>query len=1154
MDKKQAQSLIKETFESSFDKGRFIGFAKNLLNDVEEATFIYKGNYIPDAYKQYINTLERIGKYTDGEHKIDILIAKLKKETSIERARTMQRNFIAWYLNGGRGGELKDAALVAFVAPNDEDWRFSLVKMDYRFEEGKKGRMRVKEEFTPARRWSFLVGVNENSHTAQSQLVDLVADDERNPVLAQLEEAFNIEKVTREFFEKYRELFLWTKETLDETVKKDRKIREDFEAKGVDTVDFSKKLLGQIVFLYFLQKKGWFGVKRDAAWGTGPKNFLRELFEGKHGSYKNFFNDILEPLFYEALARERDDDFYSRFNCKIPFLNGGLFDPINNYDWVHTDILLPDDLFSNGYKTKEGDKGNGILDIFDRYNFTVKEDEPLEKEVAVDPEMLGKVFENLLEVKDRKSKGTYYTPREIVHYMCRQSLINYLATELEGKVSKEDIETLIKYGEHLGENEATMEAKGRETSTYFYKLPESIRQNAELIDEKLATIKVCDPAIGSGAFPIGMMTEIVLTRSTLSSYVKDPKWTLYNFKWNCIHNSLYGVDIDPSAVEIAKLRLWLSLVVDEDDIRQIKPLPNLDYKIMQGNSLLEEYEGVRLFDDKLISTVNFDKEKQASALKEKQAELSSEYIRLHQADKLTRDKRQQIDEKLKKISTQIKRFEQSGKKVEENASLFDIYSIAKKKSDELKRLHKEFFETTQKTKKDELKKQIERLEWDLIEATLKEQGKKTQLGDIEKLRKANTKPFFLWKLHFSDVFQEKGGFDVVIANPPYIDSESMARTGQGDVREAIQKTYEMTKGNWDIYIAFFELGFKRMNKSGTLTFITPDKWISKPFGNELRKRTVNNIFAILKAGREIFDAAKVDSIVSFFSNRDNSHIKILDFEDGQFVSKREIDKKSLIPPFTFDHLFSENLNFLCKIENFSSRILDLAECENACATSDAYKIEALIKELPENKFCPTKHFKIINTGTIGKFCMKWGNREMTYLKKKYQCPILDRKRFLDSFKNSYGRKSTQPKIILKGLNLLDACLDETGTVVPGKTTLIIADNDIQKLKLLLAVLNSRLPIFYIKERYPASSYNQGTTFTTDMINNLPLPQIDEGTKRQLIDIVNKILSITESADYLTNPLKQSKVAEYEQQIDQKVYDLYGLTEEEIKIVGGKNEQ
>lgn len=1149
MDKKQAQTIIKETFEKPFDKAKFTGFVKNLLNTIQEDTFTYRGNYIPDAYEQYINTLERIGKYSVGEHKIDILIAKLKKETSIERARTMQRNFIAWYLNGSRGGELKDAALVAFVAPNEEDWRFSLVKMDYHFEEGRNGRMRVKEEFTPARRWSFLVGINENSHTAQSQLVDILADDEKCPNLSQLEDAFNIEKVTREFFEKYRELFLWTKETLEEVVQKDKKIKADFEAKCVDTIDFSKKLLGQIVFLYFLQKKGWFGVKRDADWGTGPKNFLRELYERKNGTYKNFFNDILEPLFYEALARERDDDFYSRFNCRIPFLNGGLFDPINNYDWVHTDILIPDVLFSNTYKTKEGDKGNGILDIFDRYNFTVKEDEPLEKEVAVDPEMLGKVFENLLEVKDRKSTGTYYTPREIVHYMCQQSLISYLTTELEGKVPKKDVEILIKFGEYVSQNEAMVEAKGKETSTYYYKLSETIRDNAKLIDEKLSNIKVCDPAIGSGAFPVGMMTEIVHTRNTLSSYIKDYGRTLYNFKRDCIHNSLYGVDIDPSAVEIAKLRLWLSLVVDEGDIRQIKPLPNLDYKIMQGNSLLEEYKGIQLIDENLISKVNFDKERQIADLKEKQSEISTEYIKLHQANQLTRIEKEKIDDELKKISNQLRKLEQPNKTIENNASLFDIYNTAKKKADELKRLHKDFFETTQKSKKDELKRQIEKLEWDLIEVTLKEQGKNSELKKFEELKKVNVKPFFLWKLHFSEVFQN-GGFDVVIANPPYIDSESMARTGQNDVREAIQNTYEMTKGNWDIYIAFFELGFRKLNKRGTLTFITPDKWISKPFGNELRKNTIGNIFAILKAGRKIFETAKVDSIVSFFSNIKSENISIFNYEDGQIFFKREVNKKTLLPPFTLDHLFSDNLKFLCKIEDFYGKVADFSECENACATSDAYKLESLIKELPESKFCEAKYFKIINTGTIGKYSMKWGTREMTYLKHKYLSPIVDRKKFLDVFKNSYGKKSIQPKIILKGLNLLDACLDEQGLVIPGKTTLIIADSDIQKLKLLLAILNSKLSIFYIKERYPASSYNQGTTFTTDMINNLPVPQISEANQTKLINIVNKILSISSLDDYLTNLSKQAKVKEYECQIDQMVYELYGLTKEEIKIIEG----
>ncbi|MFQ5771252.1 MAG: class I SAM-dependent DNA methyltransferase, partial [bacterium] len=437
MNKQQAQEIIKKTFENSFDKSHFAGFIKNLLNGIDDAPFTYQGNYIPDAYKQYIKTLERIGKFSDGENRFDILVITLQKETSLERARTMQRNFIAWYLNGSRGGEMKDAALAAFVSPGEKDWRFSLVKMDYKFEKIKTGRMKVKEEFTPARRWSFLVGANEKSHTAQSRLVNILVNDEQAPTLKEIEKAFDIETVTKEFFLEYRELFLRTKEELDRIVKKDSKIKADFEAKGVDTVNFAKKLLGQIIFLYFLQKKGWFGVKRDEGWGDGSKHFLRELFEGRHGAYKNFFNDILEPLFYDALSRDRSDidHWNDQFKCKIPFLNGGLFDPIGNYSWHNTDILLSDKLFSNKIKTKEGDTGTGILDVFDRYNFTVKEDEPLEKEVAIDPELLGKAYEkfnairpdNYAEFKNalksgkkgeenkfNKKFGVYYTPREIV--------------------------------------------------------------------------------------------------------------------------------------------------------------------------------------------------------------------------------------------------------------------------------------------------------------------------------------------------------------------------------------------------------------------------------------------------------------------------------------------------------------------------------------------------------------------------------------------------------------------------------------------------------------------------------------------------------------------------------------------------------------------
>ncbi|MFH1943224.1 MAG: class I SAM-dependent DNA methyltransferase, partial [bacterium] len=739
MDKQQAQNLIRETFEAAFDKERFTRFVKNLLNQIEDASFTYQGNYIPDAYKPYILSLQRIGKYSDGEHQIDILFVHLKKETSLERARTMQRNFIAWYLNGSRGGEMKDAALVAFVSPSEADWRFSLVKMDYRFEETKTGKIKVKEEFTHARRWSFLVGSNEASHTAQSRLEPVLTDDEHNPSLDQLEEAFNIETVTKEFFKEYRDLFIRTKEALDKILKSDPKVKTDFNTKGVDTVNFSKKLLGQIIFLYFLQKKGWFGVERDAEWGTGSKHFLRELFKAKHGDYTNFFNDILEPLFYEALRRPRDDEYYSRFNCKIPFLNGGLFDPIQDYDWVHTDINIPNELFSNTVITKEGDKGTGILDVFDRYNFTVKEDEPLEKEVAIDPELLGKAYEKFNairpdnfeeykfalksgkkgdESKFNKQFGVYYTPREIVHYMCQQSLINYLYTEMntdvvsyekigdsqtdtfgneakvgqsdltiehssESQVAKEDIEKLIRFGDQVGENEAAFVekeqriAEGKQKSTTLdSKLPQSIRQNAERIDRALADITVCDPAVGSGAFPVGMMHEIVKTRNVLSVFMNPPDSpldrgenrgggrTTYQFKRECIEKSLYGVEIDPGAVEIAKLRLWLSLVVDEEDIKNIKPLPNLDYKIVCGNSLV----GVEkdLFNNELFTELEC-----------------------------------------------------------------------------LKPLH---LNETNPTKKQEYKKQIDDL--------------------ISRITNGHTE--FDFEVYFSEVFHKKRGFDVVIGNPPYV--------------------------------------------------------------------------------------------------------------------------------------------------------------------------------------------------------------------------------------------------------------------------------------------------------------------------------------------------------------------------------------------------
>src|SRR5439155_4479400 len=206
------------------------------------------------------------------------------------------------------------------------------------------------------------------------------------------------------------------------------------------------------------QKKGWLGAAQGQDWGSGPHDFLRQLANGKYGPITNFFNDVLEPLFYDELANDRGHAAWSkRFNCRIPFLNGGLFEPLGDYDWQKTDIILPNRLFTNTERFDELLTGTGALDVFDRYNFTVNEAEPLEKEVAIDPEMLGKVFENLIEENRRKGLGSYYTRREIVHYMCQESLINYLdaAINFRGETAASENHKHGKFGTKKSEQKSS---------------------------------------------------------------------------------------------------------------------------------------------------------------------------------------------------------------------------------------------------------------------------------------------------------------------------------------------------------------------------------------------------------------------------------------------------------------------------------------------------------------------------------------------------------------------------------------------------------------------------------------------------------------------------------------------------------------------------
>jgi hypothetical protein len=597
---------------------------------------------------------------------------------------------------------------------------------------------------------------------------------------------------------------------------------------------------------------------------------MRRLYDGDIVSYKNFFNDILEPLFYEALAEDRsvNEDYYSRFGCKIPFLNGGLFEPIQNYNWVSTNLRIGNEVFGE------------ILKTFDEFNFTIKEDEPLEREVAVDPEMLGKVFENLLDVTDRKSKGAFYTPRDIVHYMCQQSLIGYLANHT--RTPREDLEVFIRHGDvalgmalHSREEGWCRDAR--------FTLPESVRNHYAELDRLLCSIRVADPAVGSGAFPVGMMNEIVKARSILTPFFagEGPGRSLYELKRQAIEHSLYGVDIDSSAVDITKLRFWLSLIVDEENVTTIRPLPNLDHRIMCGNSLVDEFEGVRLFDERLLGEPGDDRGALAASIDNQIEDLGE---RLHRM--LTGAE----DGDSAGVRREIARLERKKKEVlagpktaAQQVTIDQAASLRIKESRlklrELKKYQRLFFNEQNRAKKNEYRAAIERLEWDLIEETLKESGNADACRKLAAYRKSKVKPFFLWKLYFSEVFlRPNPGFDVVIANPPYVRQESIK-----EQKAYFRDHYRVYQGTADLYVYFVERGVSLLAADGEFAYILPNKWMRANYGKPLRawlkEQRIEEIIdfgdlpvfasattypCILRIGagppRERFDAVRVETL------------------------------------------------------------------------------------------------------------------------------------------------------------------------------------------------------------------------------------------------------------------------------------------------------
>lgn len=1141
MNKNEAIALVQAAFDADYGAQSFERFVSNLFKG--EYTPLDKrrdGHYVREAFRSFVQGYRILGTYQDAEgSSLDILEVTLQRESSLDRARTAQRNFVADYLK--KNG--KDAALIAFLSPDQHDWRFSLVKLEYSLEV-KDGKVKTEEELTPAKRWSFLIGRHEGSHTVQSRFVSLLQDSQK-PLLKELEEAFNIESVTDEFFKKYCELFFRMKESLDKLLASDPAIKADFEAKELTTVDFAKKTLGQMAFLYFLQKKGWFGVAPGKPWGTGPKDFLRQLFNRRERYGKNFFDDVLEPLFYEALAQDRGvEAIYPRLNnCRMPFLNGGLFEPMNGYAWETTNIRLPDELFSNSNRTPEGDEGDGILDIFDRYNFTVNENEPLEKEVAVDPEMLGKVFENLLEVLDRKSKGTFYTPREIVHYMCQQSLINFLDTEVGFHVSRSDIETLIKSGSQIIQNDALVLEKGRE-GTYRFMLPESIRTRASELDQALAKIKVCDPAVGSGAFPLGMLNEIVQARQALGVHLRR-SISPYDLKMHSISHSIYGVDIDPGAVEISKLRLWLALVVEENEPH---PLPNLEHKIMQGNSLLTEYEGIKLFDDAFLDTADTS-QKEREEIDAKLSALQREYFALHNSGELTEAKKFELERDIKKLSSRKKSLGAQNKLLGQEISIFDkprAHQVAYEKMEKLRSKVELFITESRRSNKQRLKEEIDTLKWELIEASLHEQAETQKLEQIKKLRRANVRPFFVWKLEFADVFQEKGGFDVTIANPPYVfarDSEKKGITEKH--KEFFYKNFRLAEYQVNLYPLFIELAHNMMKPSGTLCFITPNNWMTintnktvREFILEQSNVTIVNFLA------KVFESASVDSsIIIFDKSNKNDDVSLFEYEAAlkpiiKTTSSEFMKEHNYV--INIDRLKSEETSPLVKaIEENCKKLSEVSQIKTGLKAYQTGKGRPKqTKEIKESRCFHSdsqdteEHGRYLLGKDVSRFHRSWTGGYLQY------GPHLAEPRNLGLFQ---GSRILVRQIPAKPPYCIHACFEEEYFL-----------NDINSMNIvqiacdpffLLGVLNSKAVSYWFIHKFGKLQRGIFPQFKINELKIFPIPDVDEGFESRISATSKKLTKLMKVEE--KSKAVQAQLEELNLMLDTLVYQAFGLDEQEV---------
>ena len=1125
-------------FKQPYDRADFLTFVgQNFLPEdfrLEVENIDFSSNYTKQATR--LGTCESLG----------LEVIELKHTSTHDARVGLSKEAFRMLLNRST----HNRALIIFVSQDKPStYRFSLVIIEVSVNEHK-----VRRAYSNPRRYSFVLGEEAKVRTPQEYLVH----KGRVKNLEDLQKRFSVEVLTKEFYAELSDWYSWAiSEVKFPNAPMDATKEQQIEHNSKNVI----RLLTRLLFVWFLKQKDLipnelFDPKYLGDYILDDFDPIQKigLFEDK-GISNTYYKAILQNLFfatlncpissenkmsrgfrtegqhfdinslmrYEKLFKE-PKLFLELVNSKVPFLNGGLFDCLDDKpNKIYIDgfsdnliaphkLIVPDYLFFGEEKGKSidltwfygGDKKKknvnvrGLIDILNTYNFTIEENTPYDQEVSLDPELLGKVFENLLasynpETKTtaRKQTGSFYTPREIVQYMVDESLITHLKRTV-GEDLESEYRKLMQYTDE--------------------ELQLTTAQKQEII-RSLNNCKIIDPACGSGAFPVGILQQMVhmlsqldpdnvywhqiVKESTLGemskaldiqdeeamkdiirSFNKDINRPDYARKLYLIENCIYGVDIQSIAVQISKLRFFISLVVeqkkteDANDNFGIRPLPNLEAKFVAANTL-----------------IGIEK---------------------------------------KKIGDFV-------------GSLFDNQDI-KKKEEELKLVtHKIYGAKTSNTKK-KYKDILGRLRMEiadmLVEIGAVGNDAARQLAQWDMFDQNASSPFFdsEWMFGVSD------GFDVVIGNPPYIDIKSLPKK---DVKEYF-KIYNSCQNRINLYSIFIDKGVSLLNANGNLTFINPNSLLINESYKKLRIQLINYIEMIIKLPNVIFDKAFVETIIIQFVNQReiNPLIKGKVFENNEYFNLSSIkfstfersrwksDKDCRYDIFGNEAI----LSLMNKIEEKSISLIELADFSLGITPYDKYKGHSqtdIKNRIFHSKVKRNNDFKPLITGSnITQYKIFEEIQEYIHYGKWLGAPR-EQRFFIDPRIIVRQIISANPLRIFAGYTEKELYYTQIGFGVIPKSNLTP--------KFLLSLINSSLINFYHKYKFLDTEKN---VFQKILIANCKLLPIKIPDNQQpFIGLVDKIMIMKESNH-------EVDISEIEADLNKMIYQLYDLSADEIKIIEG----